>query len=388
MKSLKTGIVALSLVLLAGCSGGFDVPKIKDTSEKIIQINNSYITKQMLESTLNNEYNSSALASRNVNLKLPQNRVLYIIFQNKVINDLIVKALLDQEAEKRKITVNQGEINSLINKIADKVGGKSKLEASLTLNNIDKGVFVNNLRSNIIIKKLIDSSAGNTEVSENAVLDYYNKNKAKKFLTPDSIRAQHILISASPQELRTKLKAENPKISDQEINKKIQADLNKAKAKAENILGLLKANPSKFSDLARTYSDDSNSAVKGGDLGYFSKDSMVPAFSDAAFSLSAGQISNIVQTPYGYHIIKLVDRRKAGIVPYVELKSELKRYLTEQKRLAVLQNIVKSAKDSAKISYLDKQYDINTLQNELKTLTKGKSNFMIQDGGMLQKVGK
>ena len=87
----------------------------------------------------------------------------------------------------------------------------------------------------------------------------------------------------------------------------------KIKQQAQDVLAKVKANPNKFAQYAKQYSQDPGSAVKGGDLGYFAHGAMVPEFEKAAFNLQVNQISNLVQTKYGYHILKLNARRDASV---------------------------------------------------------------------------
>lgn len=158
-------------------------------------------------------------------------------------------------------------------------------------------------------------------VTDKDINEYYQQNIAK-FTTPEQAKLQYL--SLSPDSI-----AKNIKVSDDEINKYIaehqkdttQIDVShilfavpagadaatKAgiKAKAEKILAQVKATPAKFADLARQYSEDPGSAKNGGDLGYFSKGVMAKPFEDAAFNMKPGQISQVVETQFGYHILKL-----------------------------------------------------------------------------------
>lgn len=119
----------------------------------------------------------------------------------------------------------------------------------------------------------------------------------KKFEAPEQVRARHILI---------------------------KKDVESGKAKGEKLLSELKAG-AKFEELAKQHSGDTGSASRGGDLGFFGKGQMVPAFEQAAFSLAKpGDTSGLVESPFGWHIIQLEQRRSAGPLPYDEIKDRLK----------------------------------------------------------------
>lgn len=377
MKKFTTGIMVIMFAMLAGCSDGISSKQPVDSSSPIVKVNQSVITQKMFDKAFDNMYNSSILAVKNINIKDPKNKPLYLVFKGKIINGLIIKSLISQEAEKQKIIVTDDQVKKAVDEMSKKVGGESKLDATLTLNNVSKDEFLDNIRFNLVTNKLIDNLTLKKAISDNESLDFYNKNKTTKFVTPDLVRAQHILIAASEKDIRTKLKAENPKIADTELDKKVQTELDKAKAKAENVLALVKAAPANFEKLARDYSDDTASAQKGGDLGYFRKDAMVPEFANAAYALAPGQISDIIKTQYGYHIIKVADRKKAGITPYIEVKDDIKKYMLDQYKMTMLKSLLDKDKNSAKIIYLNKDYNLNTIQNELKSSISNKEDLKI-----------
>lgn len=154
----------------------------------------------------------------------------------------------------------------------------------------------------------------NVKITDADLQSYYAQNK-ERFSVPEERRAQHILIAA-------------PKTaSDSE-----KAD---ARKKAEDLLAQLKADPSRFAELAKANSQDPGSAQKGGDLGYFTRGKMVKPFNDAVFGMKKGDISDLVQTDFGYHIITVTDIKPAVAKPLAQVKDgvmqELKRQLTGKK---------------------------------------------------------
>jgi peptidyl-prolyl cis-trans isomerase C len=386
MKKFQIGILSIALMLLAGCSNGFNLSKVKDTSKPIVKVNNGFITQKMYDKELDRAYNSSELAARNINLSDPRNKPLNLVFKGRVINELIIKSLIQQEADKRKIIATKDDMNKAFSNLEKRIGGKDKLDATLTLNNLSKDDLLEGMKLDVITNKLVDNLTLGSNISDQKALDFYNKNKATKFTNPDLVRAEHILISASEENIRAKIKADNSYLTGAQVNKKVQAEMNAAKNKAEKILAEVKANPAKFEEIAKSNSDDSSSAVRGGDLGYFSRQQMVPEFTKASFTLQPGQISDLVKTNFGYHIIRVVDHKKAGIVPFIEIKNEIQKFLRNQERITVLQNLLVNLKNTAQITYLDKNYDLNAIQSEMKAITKkipkGQSPLQSMVGGM------
>jgi peptidyl-prolyl cis-trans isomerase D len=142
------------------------------------------------------------------------------------------------------------------------------------------------------------------------VRNYYDGHK-NEFGTPEERRAAHILIA---------VKASAP-----------QAEQDMARAKAEQVLQQARKNPAKFADLARKYSQDPGSAANGGDLGYFGRGGMVKPFDDAVFSMKAGEISGLVKSDFGFHIIKLLTIKPARVLSFEEARQGILNKLRQQK---------------------------------------------------------
>ena len=106
----------------------------------------------------------------------------------------------------------------------------------------------------------------------------------------------------------------------------------------------------RFEDLAKALSQDSASAAKGGDLDYLKREQLFPEFARAAFELKAGEVSGVVRTPFGYHIVKLVDRKKGQALTYEQVKDQLQRRLLEERRTQRFQQWMKDLEAAAKIT--------------------------------------
>ena len=124
----------------------------------------------------------------------------------------------------------------------------------------------------------------------------------------------------------------------------------KARAEIDAVLKQARAGAD-FAKLAQEHSQDS-SAAQGGDLSYFPKGQMVPAFDKVAFALKPGEISNVVTTQFGYHIIKVVDHKPGRVIPLEEATPQIQRYLTEQKKAQHAEAYVDGLKKKSKIEVL------------------------------------
>lgn len=155
----------------------------------------------------------------------------------------------------------------------------------------------------------IESLKKGITVSEADLKAYYEQNAAR-YTAPEERRASHILVKAD--------KAAPA------------ADREKAKAKAEGLLAELKREPKQFADLARKNSDDPGSAARGGDLEWFGRGAMVKPFEDAAFALKKGELSGVVESDFGYHVILVTDARGGERRPFEQVQDEVRNEVLQQ----------------------------------------------------------
>ncbi len=177
-------------------------------------------------------------------------------------------------------------------------------------------------------------------VSDSEVKSYYDEHP-DKYKHEKEVHARHILISLKPSGAT-------------------EQDIEASRAEAQKILEEAKKGKD-FAELAKKYSQDPGSAKQGGDLGWFDAKKMVPEFSEAAFSLQKGQISDVVKTSYGFHIIKVEDVREARTTPFEEVKGEI----AKQLRTEAVQDIAyKKARDLRDMAFARK--DIVKAAQEMK----------------------
>lgn len=355
--------IAISTVLFTGCSFMH--------RNGIIEVNGQVITQADFDKYFDKSVDKTFLkqfgGGKNV-IKSDENPV-YAVFKEKVVNELIIKALLDAEIEKRGIVATKEDVQNELKTVIDKVGSKEELNKILKARKISNDQFTNDLKTQIKIRKLIDT-VEKVEVTDADAQKYYDSHP-QEFVHGEQVRASHILISANFIDLIRIIKEKNPDISPAELNSQIEKIMAAQKLKAEEILKEVKANPDNFATIAQQKSDDKGSAARGGELGFFTKESMVPEFSNAAFSMKPNTISDLVQTNYGYHIIKVTDRMEAGKTSFAKVKENLKFYLKTQKEVAVLKKLTESLLKSADIKYLDPSYDpaktVNVTPEPVKT---------------------
>lgn len=353
--------IAISAVLLTGCSFN---------QKAIIKVNGQNITQDQFDKEFNKAAGNSMFAQMGIDVKKDKNNFLYLMIKDRVINELIVKSLIDQEIEKRNIKISKEDEEKELKGIIDKVGSKEKFNEILKQNGITAEQFKKDFLEDLKMKKLV-AMISDVKVSESDAKKFYRQNLSK-FKYPDKVRASHILISANAEEIKAKISSDaaNKSLNKEELQKKVDAEMAIQKEKAEKILAEVKKDPASFEKVARESSDDKTSAKQGGDLGFFSKQEMVEPFAKAAFTLRPNTISGLVESPYGYHIILVKDRMKAGQEPFEKVKGEIVLYMENQASVKVLENLIESLKKQAKIEYVDAEYNPTSIQDALKKQAK------------------
>lgn len=300
--------------------------------------------------------------------------------RSAVLENLIQRHLLDLQAKEMKLTVSNEQLASFIASVPQlQEDGKfspQRYEALIAAQNKSKAQFEYEIRHDMTIQQAVAavgnaSLAGRTtadrwlaaqleerevsdvvlrsdaylkqvKVTPEAIKAYYDAN-TPKFQVPEQLRAEYLVLS------RDRL-IEQVAVTDDEIkawydghperyrqaeerrashiliaaDSKGAADgMKAAEAKAAEVLAQLKKSPGDFAKLAKQYSQDPGSAGKGGDLEWFSRGAMVKSFEDAVFSLKEGQISDVVRSDFGLHIIKLTGVRPERVRPLAEVRSEI-----------------------------------------------------------------
>lgn len=356
MKKLFLTLIA-SAFLLSGCGLKPNV---------VIKVNNQNITKSQFDKAYEKAAKHSQLAQMGIDIPEDENNLMYLMVKDRVVNDLIVKELLNQELKKRNITVSKKEIEAEHKKMVDKLGSKDKFNEILKQNGIKYSDFEEDLKQELMMKKLVNIIHP-VKISESDAKSFYNKN-LDKFKTPDQVRASHILVMANPVEIKEGLTKKNKTLTEAEINQQVQVEMAMRYKKAQEIANEIKSTPDRFEAKAREVSDDKASAEKGGDIGFFFKNDMVKEFSDAAFKLRPNTISEVIQTPYGFHIIKVTDRKAAGQQPYEKIKSQLIQYLTAQAQVKALEQFLTMLKSQAVIEYVDDSYNPVQIEAKMKKI--------------------
>ncbi len=361
-KKLLTTL-AVSAMLFAGCG--------LKSGEAIIKVNDQNITQGQFDAEFNKQAGNGIAKALGIDVKDDKNSFLYLLIKDRVVNELIVKSLLNQEIEKRGITVTNKDVDDAVKDIIDKVGSKEQLDALLKQNGISNSQFKKDLKEEVKMRKLA-TELGSSSVSDAEAKKFYNEN-INKFKHPDKVRASHILITVNPKEIEEVIKSDpnNKNMDEATVKAKVNEEIQAKEAKANQLLAEAKKDPTQFAKLAKENSEDTATANKGGDLGFFAAKEMVPEFSKAAFSMRPNTISDKpVKTQFGYHIIMVTDRSAAGQDPFEKVKANIKAYLENQKQIELIDKLTESLKKSAKIEYVNPAYNPENIQKGVQDAVK------------------
>jgi len=251
-------------------------------------------------------------------------------FYREVLNQIIGIALLQQDAKAQGVTATDQEIQQQLAQRKGAFPTEEAFKQALAQAGLTEQKLRDQTRDAIAVQKYIQTRlAKSGAVTEQATRDFYDKNKAQ-IQAPERVHVRHILIRVDP--------------------KATAAAKQDARQKAETLLKRLQAGED-FGKLAQESSDDPASKVRGGDLGFVAKGQTPdPAFEAATFALTKpNQLSPVVETQFGYHILQFVERQPAGAIPYDQVKARIGQLIQQQQGQQQLANRVRELRGKAKV---------------------------------------
>jgi len=248
-----------------------------------------------------------------------------------VLDQLIGYRLLRQESVARKIAVPDADIEARLAQIRSQFPSAEAFTQTLELRKMTLERLRADAREGIQIDTMLRTELGaRTAVTAEQVTEFYEKNPAE-FQQGERVRASHILIGVAQNA--------EPAVREQ------------ARVRAADVLKEVKAGKD-FAELAKQYSNDPGSAPGGGDLGYFERGQMVGPFEQAAFALAPAQASELVESQFGYHIIKVADKQAARTIPIADVRPQIQQYLEGQSREQQTEAFVGSLRAKGKVEIL------------------------------------
>jgi peptidyl-prolyl cis-trans isomerase C len=249
-------------------------------------------------------------------------------FQYDVLEEVISRQLVLQEGVAHPPADLDDKVKKQVAEVETRLGGEESMVKALQESGVTKDEYVGRIRDELIIQNTLDQLIEQSvKVTPEEVKEFYDKNP-DKFVMPETVRASHILVRVPPN------------ASDEvKSNKLVQIEAARSLVKGGD----------KFADIAKKVSEDPGSAAQGGDLGYFRHGQMVPEFDEAAFSLKTNEVSEIITTQFGYHVIMVTDHKPAGQRSFDDVKDDIEKYLKATKGREVVQQHIKELRDKTQV---------------------------------------
>lgn len=247
--------------------------------------------------------------------------------KERILQTLIDRELLMQEAKKAGVKIEDQEVDEQVANLKQRFGDEARYKQMLEKWEFTEAQFRDNLRSEMMVRKFLDQQIGaKANISDQDAKAYYDAHP-DVFKTPEQVRASHILVKVEPNAG--------------------EEDKAKAKAKMTAVQERIKKGED-FATVAKEVSD-CPSKEKGGDLNFFSKGMMVAPFEDAAFGLAPGSVSDIVETQFGYHLIKMTEKKPEGTRTFDEVKAPVQQHLKQQRSTELRNKYMEELRSKAKI---------------------------------------
>ncbi len=248
------------------------------------------------------------------------------MIRKSVIGRMIEEELLFQDTLSRGIAIPDQRVADELAQVKTRFPSKEEFQTTLTALKMTEDDLKRKIHRGMAIQELISKLVADVEVTDEEMKAFYESNP-DLFQTPEQVQARHILIKVAPEADEAQKKAALQKIRN--LQKKIKAGED-------------------FAQLAQTHSEGPSS-VKGGDLGFFRRGQMVKPFEEAAFGLEKNEVSDVVETRFGYHLIQVTDRRPAGTIIFGEAKERIAQNIKKEKDGKVVREYLEKLRAKAEI---------------------------------------
>lgn len=327
-------LLMVSVLMLTACS-----PKL--SSDTVVSIDGVEISKEYFDKTVakvakDNDF-EAVFGDQIWDMEIEPGVTFSKHFSEQMLEMIITHELVMQKLEKDdpSLIATDEEIEAEYSAYMDIVSKDEEYASFLTEHGIDEEFIKDHLRKNLSYRKFASNAVDSVEVTDEEIEKYYQEHLED--YSHNEVRASHILISTLDD--NGEVLADDQKAQKLELSQEI---LQKAKAGED------------FAALAKEYSEDPGSAVDGGDLGFFPQGVMVAEFNDKAFSMEIGEISDIVETSFGYHIIYLTDK-----LDEVESLDDVSYMIGEQLKNEAFDKQLQELNAKAKISVNTDLVDVN-----------------------------
>lgn len=243
-----------------------------------------------------------------------------------ILDDLVIDRILDKKAA--SVQIPEEEVNATFERVRANFGSEEELQAQIKKTGRSVEGVKEDIRSSLRQQRWVNDQIKTTTEVTDADAEKFYKENPDQFKQPEQVRASHILVAVEP-EAKPEVVTEREK-------------------KAQEIAGRVKKGEA-FDKLAKELSEDPSAKENAGDLEFFTKEQMVPEFSNAAFAMKKDEISEPVRSQFGYHIIKVTDRKAPETVSLDQAKPQLLAYLRQRKKQEEMEKLVKGLREAADV---------------------------------------
>jgi parvulin-like peptidyl-prolyl isomerase len=355
-------LLVLSLACAKNDPATPPAPAAAAPDEIIATVNGSPVSRKFYEMFLRNGREALGL-----NADTEEGRRKLDELREGIVSELVDRALIAQEAVRRGLQVTPERLSQTEQREIMKLGGERQFAEYLQTHNLTRDEYRAVIRDMIYGELLTEAAAAQSTVSDEEIKTYYEAQRRRgddpSLQLPERVTAAHILVNARPQTISQELQREQGLTGDA-LAVAVRRELEQRRARAAELRReAARAEGANFAELARARSDDAATRERGGDLGTFARGAHTRAFDDAAFKLKPGEVSEVIETEYGYHVIKLTGREPARAVRLEEAAPEIRARLLAEKRARLLALWLKEARGKAKVS-IKEAYRFGGLKTE------------------------
>lgn len=346
------------LLLLAGCRAApQSSSQTADLPPYIATVNGHPISTKFYEMYLKNGQESLG-----IDPTTDEGKRKLELLREGIVSELIDRVLIAQEAERRGLNISPEEMQEAERRTTAQFGGERQYDEYLTRHRLTRDEYKEVIRWELYGAKMRDAVSKEIAVTDEEVKKYYDEQKGDAaFQLPERVRASHILIAARPNLIRQQLEREKS-LTGEALERGVREEMGRKRALAEE-LRRKASGGADFAKLAREFSEDPSSREQGGDLGLFTRNSHPKAFDDAAFETRAGAISKVVETDYGFHVIKVSAHEAARTQTLEEAAPEIRRRLMAARLATRLKEWLAQARRSPSIR-INEPFRFGSLKSE------------------------
>jgi parvulin-like peptidyl-prolyl isomerase len=250
--------------------------------------------------------------------------------RREAMDQVVEQELVAQAAEAQGVEVDEADVDAAIAELREPFEVPEQFISRLETEGFTEEEYRVHVRRMMAAKHYLDEIRSSVaEVSDEELEKYYRDNEIRLTL-PEQVRVRHILLTWKPLGTRDDRAA---------LREQMTAILEQARSGSD------------FAELARIHSEDST-AQDGGDTDFFHRGQMVPAFEEAAFSLQPGEVSDIVETPFGLHILRLEERKEPRLLPLDEIRDQLRDHVSKEKQEQAVEQEIARLRGAAEIQVL------------------------------------